>query len=168
MVCWVYSLESPRWGYSNEYTQHKFSYWKEHFLTFLPWAIGRTFQGIKNEFELGMVNEQSMFELLRFNCTSLCSTVPIDSICRQWRSLSAGWSGLHCPHMPESQLAFYVKLHRAVIGPSATLTGRWRPDIDLRRMLTGNAWWTLLFLWKNKKNWYPLIHSFVSRGISTI
>ena len=35
------------------------------------------------------------------------------------------------------QLAFYVNLHRAVIGPSATLTGRWRPDIDLRRMLTG-------------------------------
>ena len=34
------------------------------------------------------------------------------------------------------QLAFYVNLHRAVIGPSATLTGRWRPDIDLRRMLT--------------------------------
>ena len=36
-----------------------------------------------------------------------------------------------------SQLAFYVNLHRAVIGPSATLTGRWRPDVDLRRMLTG-------------------------------
>ena len=41
-----------------------------------------------------------------------------------------------------SQLAFYVNLHRAVIGPSATLTGRWRPDIDLRRMLTG-----LLYGW---------------------
>ena len=39
-------------------------------------------------------------------------------------------------HRP-SQLAFFVNLHRAVIGPSATLTGRWRPDIDLRRMLTG-------------------------------
>ena len=37
-----------------------------------------------------------------------------------------------------TQLAFYVNLHRAVIGPSATLTGRWRPDIDLRRMLTGS------------------------------
>ena len=36
-----------------------------------------------------------------------------------------------------TQLAFYVNLHRAVIGPSATLTGRWRPDIDLRWMLTG-------------------------------
>ena len=40
-------------------------------------------------------------------------------------------------HASASQLAFYVNLHRAVIGPSATLTGRWRPDIDLRRMLTG-------------------------------
>ena len=40
-------------------------------------------------------------------------------------------------HKKHSQLAFYVNLHRAVIGPSATLTGRWRPDIDLRRMLTG-------------------------------
>ena len=37
-----------------------------------------------------------------------------------------------------TQLAVYVNLHRAVIGPSATLTGRWRTDIDLRRMLTGN------------------------------
>ena len=33
------------------------------------------------------------------------------------------------------QSAFYINLHRAVIGPSATLTGRWRPDVDLRRML---------------------------------
>ena len=43
---------------------------------------------------------------------------------------------LHSSTLPFSQLAFYVNLHRAVIGPSATLTGRWRPDIDLRRMLT--------------------------------
>ena len=43
----------------------------------------------------------------------------------------------HVPYMSTSQLAFNVNLHRAVIGPSATLTGRWRPDIDLRRMLTG-------------------------------
>ena len=38
-----------------------------------------------------------------------------------------------------TQLAFYVNLHRAVIGPLATLTGRSRPDIDLRRMLTGKS-----------------------------
>ena len=41
------------------------------------------------------------------------------------------------PGSSSTQLAFYVNLYRAVIGPSATLTGRWRPDIDLRRMLTG-------------------------------
>ena len=40
------------------------------------------------------------------------------------------------PRFEQSQLLFYVNLHRAVIGPSATLTGRWRPDIDLRRMRT--------------------------------
>ena len=45
-----------------------------------------------------------------------------------------------------AQLAFYVNLHRAVIGPSATLTGRWRPDIDLRRMLTA---WALHFIKMN-------------------
>ena len=47
-----------------------------------------------------------------------------------WWSLLAFWS-------PATQLAFYVNLNRAVIGPSATLTGRWRPDIDLCRLLTG-------------------------------
>ena len=49
----------------------------------------------------------------------------------------------------DTQLAFYVNLHRAVIGPSATLTGRWRPDIDLRRMLTGYLVLTFTFtiLW---------------------
>ena len=42
-----------------------------------------------------------------------------------------------------AQLAFYINLYRAVICPSAILTGRWRPDIDLYRMLTGwmaNTW----------------------------
>ena len=36
-----------------------------------------------------------------------------------------------------TQLAFFINLQRAVIGPSATLTGRWRPAVDLYRMLTG-------------------------------
>ena len=30
----------------------------------------KNFMGLKNEFELAMVNESSMFELLRFDCTS--------------------------------------------------------------------------------------------------
>ena len=52
-------------------------------------------------------------------------------------NLHKGCLFLHMGPLLTSQLAFYVNLHRAVIGPSATLTGRWRPDIDLRRMLTG-------------------------------
>ena len=71
------------------------------------------------------------------------------------------------------QLAFYVNLHRAVIGPSATLTGRWRPDIDLRRMLTGtsmSAVWSV-FVGRLKKNWitwlYPYLNDPVSRQWST-
>ena len=38
-----------------------------------------------------------------------------------------------------SQLAFFINLQRAVIGPSATLTSRLRPAIDLCRMRTGFA-----------------------------
>ena len=33
------------------------------------WATGRVSQGLKNEFELAMVNEPSVFELLNFDCT---------------------------------------------------------------------------------------------------
>ena len=36
-----------------------------------------------------------------------------------------------------TQPAFYINLQQAVIGPSATLTGRWQPAIDLCRMLPG-------------------------------
>ena len=57
-------------------------------------------------------------------------------------------STLHCtglnPSWATAQSAFYVNLYRAVIGPSATLTGRWRPDIDLRRMLAGRKQSVLL------------------------
>ena len=42
----------------------------ENFLKyFFSGAIGRISQGLKNEFELAMVNEPSVFELLRFDCT---------------------------------------------------------------------------------------------------
>ena len=63
----------------------------------------------------------------------------------QWKSIQ----------LEASQLAFYVNLHRAVIGPSATLTGRWRPDIDLRRMLTGLMLFTKhIFLFKS---WFCIL-----------
>ena len=49
--------------------------------------------------------------------------------------------GPHCLPMSllwdATQPAFFINLQRAVIGPSATLTGRKRPAIDLCRMLTG-------------------------------
>ena len=62
------------------------------------------------------------------------------------QSFHTSWQGA------SSQSAFYVNLYRAVIGPSATLTGRWRPDVDLRRMLAGLH----VFLWKNGEN-FPWI-----------
>ena len=46
-------------------------------------------------------------------------------------------SGLILAEIGVSQSAFYVNLYRAVIGPSGYVTGRWRPDVDLRRMLAG-------------------------------
>ena len=56
-----------------------------------------------------------------------------------WRLGYASWYEYSLGVHVRTQLAFYVNLHRAVIGPSATLTGRWRPDIDLCRMLTGKV-----------------------------
>ena len=61
------------------------------------------------------------------------------SFCMNYQGCSHVLISLYRPRQAKTQLAFYVNLHRAVIGPSATLTGRWRPDIDLRRMLTGNV-----------------------------
>ena len=74
-----------------------------------------------------------------------------------WYSYLQKWM---CPNsIPEEfildtpQLAFYVNLHRAVIGPSATLTGRWRPDKDLRRMLTGSGM-KVEYVWRLCKSQY--------------
>ena len=41
---------------------------KKKNLLFYFVAIGRTSQGLKNEFELATVNKPSVFELLRFDC----------------------------------------------------------------------------------------------------
>ena len=49
IVCCVYSLESPRWGDSNEYTQaYNFIINRENFPNFFSWAIGRFLYGFKN------------------------------------------------------------------------------------------------------------------------
>ena len=68
---------------------------------------------------------------------TICANIQAD-LNLSWAHMSEGVSWRCCCDVfSTTQLAFYVNLHRAVIGPSATLTGRWRPDIDLRRMLTG-------------------------------
>ena len=47
IVCWVYSLESPRWGDSNEYTQHTWRNKKKSVNICFVWAIGRMLWGLK-------------------------------------------------------------------------------------------------------------------------
>ena len=51
------------------------------------------------------------------------------------RNLNVRFADKEKKYSPASILR---KSTSGVIGPSATLTGRWRPDIDLRRMLTGS------------------------------
>ena len=89
MLC--YSLESPRWGDSNEYTQHTTLWWNMKvslnicfffclffflfcflllfFFFFFFLSSWKSFAGTQNEFELTIVNEPSVFELLRFDCS---------------------------------------------------------------------------------------------------
>ena len=69
-VCFVYSLESPIWGDSNEYTQHTiFSIKKEnHTKLSQICSYGMFFKGLKNEFETAVVKEPSVFERLKFYC----------------------------------------------------------------------------------------------------
>ena len=65
----MYSLELAHQGNSNEYILQFHNEIKKKNPTFFYFvAIGRTSQGLKNEFELAMVNEPSVFELLRFDC----------------------------------------------------------------------------------------------------
>ena len=49
---------------------------------FFSSASGRISKGIKNEFELAMVNEPSVFELLRFVCSSTRMEVQVFA-CRE-------------------------------------------------------------------------------------
>ena len=76
--------------------------------------------------------------------TNLYSLTPLNPTCLQYNWGLQGYALVFLflfKNIDCAQLAFYVNLHRAVTGPSATLTGRWRPDIDLCRMLTG---WVLV------------------------
>ena len=72
-VCCVFTLESPHWGDSNEYTQYTiFNMNKKNTLNY-PKSAARGFfsQGLKYEFETAVVNEPSVFEPLKFYCTSI-------------------------------------------------------------------------------------------------
>ena len=66
----VFSLESPQRGDSNEYTQYTISQYKKETHPKLSQICnnGTCSKGPKNEFEPAVVNEPSVFELLKFYC----------------------------------------------------------------------------------------------------
>ena len=69
-VCCVFSLESPRQGDSNEYTQYTiFNMNKKNTINYPKSAATGFFsKGLKNEFKTAVVNELSVFEPLKFYC----------------------------------------------------------------------------------------------------
>ena len=64
IVCWVYSLESPRWDDSNEYILQCLDDIRQIIKYLFSCAIGRILKGLKKEFESSTVNEPSVFEPL--------------------------------------------------------------------------------------------------------
>ena len=71
MVCCVFSLESPHWGDSNEYTQYTiFNIKNENHPKLSQICSLEIFsKGLENEFETAVVNEPYVFEPLNFHCT---------------------------------------------------------------------------------------------------
>ena len=69
-VCYVCSLEFPRRGNSNEYTQYTiFNIKKENQPKISQiCSHGIFFKALKNEFEIAVVNESSVLEPLKFYC----------------------------------------------------------------------------------------------------
>ena len=69
----MFSLESPHRGDSYEYTQHTiFNMNKKNTLNYSKSAaMGFFSKGLKNEFETAVVNEPSVFELLKFYYISI-------------------------------------------------------------------------------------------------
>ena len=66
----MFSLESPHRGDSKEYTQYK----KENHPKFSQiCSFGIFSKGLKNEFEISMLNEASVFEPLKFYCIKYIS-----------------------------------------------------------------------------------------------
>ena len=72
-VCYVFSLESPHRGDSNEYTQHTIINIKTKITLNYPrynyvCSYRICSYGLKKEFETAVVNEPSVFEPLKFYC----------------------------------------------------------------------------------------------------
>ena len=61
----MFSLELPHRGDSNEYTQHTI-FNQPKLLQICSYGIFS--KGLKNRFEIALVNEPSVFKPLRFSC----------------------------------------------------------------------------------------------------
>ena len=94
-VCCVFSLESPHWGDSNEYTQYTVFNMKkeESLLIILNLPLWEFSKGFKNGFETAVVNEPSVFEPLKFYCilhgpsmfaVKQSSSIAIDEMSSYW------------------------------------------------------------------------------------
>ena len=70
-VYYVFSLESPLRGDSNEYTQYTIFNIKKKISLNYPKSAATGFfsKGLKDKFETGVVNKPSVFEPLKFDCT---------------------------------------------------------------------------------------------------
>ena len=124
-VCFVFSLESPHRGDSNAYTQHTIINMKTKFTLNHPkyncicsYGIFLS-QGLKNEFEIAMVNEPSVFGPLEFYCINTTLIV------LQWTSLAwrcsnktkiCKWDGKQC------RLDQTAPYEQSYIGPHCLLT----------------------------------------------
>ena len=65
----MFTIESPHRGDSNEYTQYNiFIVNKKNTLNYPKSAAVGFFKGLQNDFETAVVNEASVFELLKFYC----------------------------------------------------------------------------------------------------
>ena len=69
----VFSLELPRRGDSNEYTQYTIINMKKekHPKSYQICSYEMFSKGLKNEFEAAVVNEPSVFEPLKVYCTCI-------------------------------------------------------------------------------------------------
>ena len=67
----MFSLESPHRGDSNVYTQYTIFNVKSKITLIYPKSVAMGFRckGLKNEFEIAVVNEPSVFEPLKFCCS---------------------------------------------------------------------------------------------------